>query len=124
MAVPFRQYKNIQLEVMSKKLELPEIIVALLKAQREYDSQAYAEFFTTDAVVHDEGKDYNGKNEIKKWNEATNKKYRITLEPLEFSTNGTESTLTAMVSGNFDGSPAPIKYNFTFEDNKIKTLNI
>ncbi len=58
---------------MSAKLELPGTIIALLKAQNEYDSQAYSDLFETNSTVHDEGKDYHGKDEIKKWNEATNK---------------------------------------------------
>ena len=109
---------------MSEKLELPQTIIALLKAQNEYDSIAYADLFATDAIVHDEGKDYHGKNEIKKWNETTNGKYRVTLDPIEFRNDDKQCVLTVMATGNFDGSPAPIKFNFTFENEKIKTLKI
>ena len=106
------------------KLELPEIIMALLNAKNVYDSNAYSELFTINAVVHDEGKDYHGIAEIKKWNEATNKKYRVTLEPIDFLKRDKVSILTVRVTGNFDGSPATLKYNFTFEGEKIKTLDI
>ena len=109
---------------MSKKLELPQTITALIKAQNEYDSNAYAALFSDNAIVHDEGKKYLGVSGIKQWNEETNKKYHIKLSPTNFVNNKKEFVLTVMVTGNFDGSPTALKYNFTFEDEKIKTLSI
>lgn len=106
------------------KLEVPEIIKALLNAQNVYDSNAYSELFTIIAIVHDEGRDHHGIAEIKKWNEATNKKYGVTLDPINFLKSDKQSILTVIVTGNFDGSPATLKYYFTFEDEKIKTLDI
>ena len=61
----FQHYKQFKINSVSKKIVLPEIITALLKAQNEYNSSAYSELFATDTIVHDEGKAYNGRAEIK-----------------------------------------------------------
>ncbi|WP_343539570.1 hypothetical protein [Sphingobacterium thalpophilum] len=42
-------------------MNLPNIISDLVKAQNEFDSAAYANCFTEDAEVFDEGKTHNGK---------------------------------------------------------------
>lgn len=109
---------------MSTTPVIPQIITALIKAQNDYDSHGYAALFTDHAIVQDEGKVYNGTDEIKLWNEETTKKYRVTLEPIQFSTNENGGVLTVMVSGNFAGSPLPLKYTFIVEHEKIKRLSI
>ncbi|MFD2937229.1 nuclear transport factor 2 family protein [Spirosoma flavum] len=109
---------------MSTIAALPQLITALMTAQNNYDSNGFAALFAANAIVHDAGETYNGPAEIKQWNEATNEKYRVTLEPAEFLTHENGGILTVMVSGNFAGSPAPLKYNFAFDDEKINTLSI
>jgi hypothetical protein len=105
---------------MNTQPKLPIVIEALVAAQNSYNSTAFAELFSPDAIVHDEGKTHTGTLEIKQWNEATNDKYRVTLEPKIYKSG----ILAVSVSGNFDGSPALLHYHFTFEDDKIKTLGI
>ncbi|GAB3773326.1 hypothetical protein GCM10028818_14680 [Spirosoma horti] len=109
---------------MSTTLVLPQLIAALVEAQNKYDSHSYAALFANNAIVQDEGKVYKGPAEIQLWNEETNKKYRVTLAPIDFSTNEKGGILTVMVSGNFAGSPLPLKYSFTFENEAIKSLSI
>ena len=55
--------------------KLPELIAEFIAAQNEHNSSAYVKNFAEDAIVHDEGKNYHGKSEIKRWNESTNEKY-------------------------------------------------
>jgi hypothetical protein len=70
-------------------MKLPKVIADLIAAQDKYDSQAFAENFSDDAIVHDEGKTYYGKTEIRKWNEMTNSKYKTNYEPIaDFSKGG------------------------------------
>jgi len=74
--------------------------------------------------VHDEGKTYHGKTEIREWNEMTNAKYKTKYEPIEVITNGDKMILTAKISGTFPGSPVLIKYHFETRNGKITSLQI
>src|SRR5258708_1241463 len=105
-------------------MKLPSIIADLLTAQEKYDSNAFSECFSNDAVVFDEGKTYRGKKEVRQWNEMTNAKYKTKYEPLEISNSEDEIILTAKISGTFDGSPARIKYYFKIRQGKIISLSI
>jgi ketosteroid isomerase-like protein len=105
-------------------MDLPKVIADLIAAQDKYDSKAFAETFSDDAIVHDEGKAYRGRTEIRQWNEMTNAKYKTKYEPLDVTTEGSKITLTARISGTFDGSPAIIKYQFETKDGKIRSLQI
>src|SRR5258708_20703207 len=105
-------------------MNLPQVIADLIAAQDKYDSKAFSEAFSTDAVVQDEGKTYNGRTEIRQWNETTNAKYKTKYEPLEIKSEGDKITLTARISATFEGSPAIIKYHFETKERKIRSLQI
>ena len=105
-------------------MKLPSIIADLLTAQEKYDSNAFSECFSDDAVVFDEGKTYRGKKEVRQWNEMTNTRYKTKYEPLEVTTKGDKITLKAKISGTFPGSPAIIEYHFETKNSKITSLQI
>jgi hypothetical protein len=100
---------------MIKINELPAVLARLITAQNDHNSHAFAEAFSNNALVYDEGKEYNGKAAIKAWNENTNKKYNTRLEP---------KALTVLVSGTFEGSHIALEYHIRLEDGKIIYLNI
>ncbi len=103
-------------------MNLPKVLTELVKAQDNFDSKSYANCFAETAVVVDEGKTYNGKNEIKSWIEKANKKYQVTMKPLEYLE--TTEILKAEVSGNFPGSPIILSYNLNFKNELIQSLKI
>jgi hypothetical protein len=105
-------------------MNLPQVIADLIAAQDKYDSKAFSEAFSSDAIVHDEGKTYHGKKEIRQWNEMTNGKYKTRYEPLEVTTDKNTVTLKARISGTFDGSPVIIKYYFEIHNDEISLLKI
>jgi len=105
-------------------MKLPKLIADLIAAQDKYDSKTFAENFSDDAIVHDEGKTYHGKTEIRQWNEMTNAKYKTKYEPLEVTTEGDKIILAAKISGTFPGSPIIIKYHFETKHGKINSLRI
>lgn len=105
-------------------MNLPEIINRLLQAQAHFDSRAYADCFSETAVVYDEDAMYEGKEQIRQWNKATNDKYRTVLEPVDFRQDGSKAVLTAKVSGTFDGSPVLLNHHFEIENRLIKSLEI
>lgn len=113
---PFNHLKNL------KTMNLPNVVIELIKTQNNFDSVAYANCFTETAVVFDEGKTHNGRKEIENWIEKANKEYRATMKPLEYLE--TEHTLKTEVSGTFPGSPIIMTYSYEFEDGLIQSLKI
>jgi hypothetical protein len=105
-------------------MHLPKVITDLVTTQNNFDSAAYAACFSGTAVVFDEGKTHRGRKEIAQWIQEANQKYRATMEPVDFGENGTESLLTANVSGNFPGSPIVMTYHLQIADELIQSLKI
>ena len=105
-------------------LQLPKVVSDLLTAQLNYDSDAYADCFSETAIVFDEGREYNGRKEIKEWIEDVNQQFKITMEPTNYSETNSTGILTAVVSGDFDGSPVALDYHLVITDNKITRLEI
>jgi ketosteroid isomerase-like protein len=90
-------------------MKLPAIITDLVNAQNSQNSAAYADCFTTDATVFDEGHDHHGKEEIKVWIESATAKYQTVMEPIEYSESG---------------SPIMLKYNMEIVQKLIRSLKI
>jgi hypothetical protein len=105
-------------------MKLPAIITELVNAQNSQDSVAYADCFTTDAKVFDEGHDHQGKEEIKAWIESANAKYQAVMEPIGYSESDGKAVLTAKISGTFPGSPIVLKYNMEIAEGLIRSLKI
>jgi hypothetical protein len=103
-------------------MNLPNIISELVKAQNEFDSAAYTNCFAENAEVFDEGKTHNGKAEIEKWIDKSNKEYKATMEPVDYDEK--ENILSAEISGSFPGSPIILKFHFDIADGKIQHLKV
>ena len=103
-------------------MNLPNIITTLVNAQNQYNSHSYAECFTDNAVVFDEGKTYNGKTEIENWISEANNEYKTIMKPLNYDEK--ENILSAEISGTFPGSPAILKYHFELNNELIESLKI
>lgn len=105
-------------------MNLPKVITDLVDAQNRFDSIAYANCFSETAVVFDEGKTHSGRQEIQRWIDAANKKYRTVMQPLEYTENGTAGILSAECSGTFQGSPIILKFHFDIVDEQIRHLKV
>ena len=103
-------------------MNLPKVLVELVKTQNNHNSTAYANCFSETAIVLDEGQTYKGRNEIKQWIEKANDEFKILIKPIEFAK--AECILTAEVSGTFDGSPVLLDYHFEITSDKIDSLEI
>jgi len=79
-----------------------------------------AECFADDAVVHDEGQHYRGKEAIRQWKKAADAKYNYVSEPLTASTEGDRVKVRAKLTGDFPGSPAELIHVFQLANNKIQ----
>jgi ketosteroid isomerase-like protein len=105
-------------------LKLPKVVLDLLAAQANYNSEAYADCFSETALVIDEEKVYKGKKAIRDWIEDANQQFKTTMEPVKFSETDSMAVLTAVVSGNFDGSPVALDYHIETKNHKITRLEI
>lgn len=103
-------------------MNLPQVITDLIRAQNNFDSEAYAHCFSETALVFDEGKTHKGKMAIQQWIEKSNREYRTVMKPLEYSE--TVETLKAEISGTFPGSPVVLTYHFKIFDAHIHSLEI
>lgn len=105
-------------------IQLPDIIAAYLTAKNDHDIATMLSCFAPLAVVHDEGVDIVGLENIREWIETTTKKYVLTVMPKYVVQQGEEITVTADVFGDFPGSPLSFDYHFTLETQKIATLSV
>lgn len=103
---------------------LTPIIEAFVRAKNAHNTDAIILCFSEDAVVYDEGQKFSGRAAIKKWLDDSNAKYSVTLVPIKLVDQASENVLTAQVSGNFEGSPVPLKFHFTVHEDKIRRLRI
>jgi hypothetical protein len=105
-------------------MNLPEPLAAYFAAKNRKDIDAMLVPFAEQATVRDEGSDLSGHAAIREWMEGTTKKYAVTVEPTGIATEEGRTVVTALVSGNFPGSPATLRYNFTLGAGKIARLEI
>lgn len=105
-------------------MKIPNVVQELIKAQNNFDSEAYANLFSETGVAHDEGKTHTGRKEIQKWIAEANEKYKSVMQPVEYIGTDNKGILSAEVSGTFEGSPAVLKFNFEINEGLIQSLKV
>lgn len=65
-----------------------------------------------------------GKKAIKDWIEKANQQFKIKMEPTKYSGSNSTAILTAVVSGNFNGSPVALNYHMEIKENEITRVEI
>lgn len=103
---------------------MPDTLRNYVDTTNNLDTEAFIGLFANGACVHDEGHYYCGIKAIREWREATYRKYQFTMKPLDVKEQGTETLLTAELTGNFPGSPATLMFDFEFRNGKISKLYI
>src|SRR5260370_35347862 len=76
-------------------LDAPEPIAAYLAAEEAKDADALSRCFTEDGTVHDEGRDYRGRDAIRQWKPAADEKYRYVLQMCNAQRAGDNGTVVA-----------------------------
>ena len=105
-------------------LDAPEPIAAYLAAEEAKDADALSRCFTEDGTVHDEGRDYRGRDSIRQWKQEVKTKYRYVLQMVNAQTHGNEVIVRARLTGEFPGSPVELDHIFELSNNKIASLEI
>jgi len=105
-------------------LDVPEPVAAYLAAEEAKDADALSRCFTEDGTVHDEGRDYRGRNSIRQWKQEVDTKYPYVLQTVNAQTHGDKVTVRARLTGEFPGSPIELDHIFTLSNDKIASLEI
>ncbi|PYI78923.1 MAG: hypothetical protein DMF04_01555 [Verrucomicrobia bacterium] len=103
-------------------IDLPPTITAFFQAFNPHDATAVTALFTGNALVADEGREYRGADAINAWIQKANGSYKPRAVPTALAHSDGKIVVTAQVSGTFPGSPAPLHYHFTLNDDKIAAL--
>ena len=103
---------------------LPPPLPAYFKAANAHDVEASVACFADDAIVRDEGKDISGSAAIREWKDRTNALYGTAIETTAVDQVDDKTIVTALVSGNFPGSPVQLRYCFRLDGGKIVALEI
>ena len=105
-------------------LNVPEPVAAYLAAEETKDTDALSRCFTEDGTVHDEGRDYRGRDSIRQWKQEVDTNYRYVLQTVNAQTYGDKVDVRARLTGEFPGSPVELDYIFKLSDDKIASLEI
>ena len=104
-------------------IHLPPPIAAYFAADTS-DANAVARCFSESAVVIDERREHRGRPAITRWKGDAAAKYHYTSEPLAVDASAPDVVVTALVTGDFPGSPVKLQYRFTLEGASIARLEI
>ncbi|MFZ0031688.1 MAG: nuclear transport factor 2 family protein [Candidatus Cybelea sp.] len=105
-------------------VNLPAPISAYFSARNAFDIDASLDPFDDNAIVKDEDSEHRGRAAIRAWIEDTTRKYRPTIEPKDAKEVRGETIVSALVSGNFPGSPVLLDHVFALTGEKITRLEI
>lgn len=101
---------------------LKKPIETYFRGANTLDGSLLNQCFAEDAVVQDEEQEYRGVAAILEWVEETHKKYNHTMEVIAAYEVAEQTEVTALVTGDFDGSPANLDFHFTVVNEKITFL--
>ena len=105
-------------------LQLLSAVQTYFEISNGDDISRMAACFCNDARVIDEKRMHQGIEAIESWQQAARQAFTYRVEPLESSAEDDQLSVTAMVSGDFPGSPLALKHVFTLRDGRISSLEI
>ena len=106
--------------------DIPKPIAAYFDVKATGQVDALDGVLAQDAVVFDLGEDteIRGVEPIKAWLQSTTSKYKLTNELREATTEGDDTVLQVIASGDFPGSPYEFAYRFTLAGGRISAVTI
>jgi hypothetical protein len=108
---------------MSNEIKLPAVLEKFMKATNDHDGDAFIACFSDDAFVNDFARNFQGREQIKKWSDKEMIGDKVTMQPVEISEHYGDYMITALTDGNYDKNLAPdptyLDYFFTVKKDKI-----
>jgi len=107
-------------------ITLPEPIATYFRTKGGADPDETLACFAPTATVVDAGEEMEmiGHDAIRKWMSGTVASYNLTTEVTRAVEEEGKTIVSALVSGDFPGSPIEFDYDFTLRDGKIERLEI
>lgn len=103
---------------------LPQAIAGYIEAANAQAPELLAACFSHDAIVHDEGHERHGRDQIEAWARDTGMRYQSMIEPAGLEETAGGHRLRAIVRGNFPGSPITLNFHFMLRAGAIQSLEI
>lgn len=105
-------------------MNLPEPIRTYFEANARLDGAAMAAAFAHNAVVRDEGNTHEGTEAIRTWIDRSSIGTPAIATPQAISSERDTHRVTALVKGEFPGSPVTLSFRFRLTDKLISELAI
>ncbi|WP_342362990.1 nuclear transport factor 2 family protein [Terrarubrum flagellatum] len=105
-------------------MNISEPISNYFAAKNRKDIDGMLASFDANASVKDEGEEHRGLAAIRAWMEHTTRKYQVSAEIKDVTDDKGRLIVSALVSGDFPGSPAMLRYAFKLSGGKIARLEI
>lgn len=103
----------------------PDVISRYHAAAASGDLDAVLDCFTADAHVHDEGRDYHGRAEIRSWRESVADRFTYTTRITDVEQVGEAvHVVHTHLEGDFPGGVVDLKQRFTVRGGLICDLDI
>jgi ketosteroid isomerase-like protein len=105
--------------------DLPPEVASYLAAQAAGDLAVMAAAYASDAVVVDDGKTYNGRDDVAAWLERSSIEYNYTITTLDtVAVDGRHVAVLRHLDGDFPGGTVNLWFRFTLKDHLIEKLVI
>jgi hypothetical protein len=105
--------------------ELPNTIQRYQDAHDGHDVDGALAAFAADAVVRDEGQQWLGTTEIRKWLSKTSTEFTFTRTLISVEATGSSSwEVRNRLEGNFPGKVVDLRYRFELDGDQIVSLTI
>ena len=105
---------------------MPAPVRIFMEATNSGNTDHLGPFLAQDAVLRDtpENREITGADAIKKLLRESQKQYAISVTATNVNCTPESVVLTALVSGNFAGSPLAFSYNFAMRGSMIHQITI
>lgn len=107
-----------------RSIPLPQPVATFYHASDVYNDDLLASCFAEDAMLVDEGEEYRGPKAVSRHIMSANRDAKVVTDITNCIEKNGETIVTAIISGNFSGSPIPLDFHFIIKSDKIKTLSI
>lgn len=107
---------------MSISLQSP--LADFISATNARDTEALFALFAPNATVDDEGFQYRGLDSIRGWIAETVERFSFNIKVLDASQAAEKASIVGVVTGDFTGSPAQVRYDFKLDQQKIVELKL
>jgi hypothetical protein len=101
---------------------LPAPVQAVFDATNAGDTTAFLDAFTADGVVDDWGREFRGREAIKKWSDGENIGVHATFAPTGVTEQNGEYVVEATVGG--EGFNGPSHFTFRVEGDRVSRMTI